>query len=86
MKNSFTLLALSALVAGSCHRPLGPYRDTDKWLLNAEDDRRQFSDHPKEIAEYNYKASETEKPGKRRMLYDRYGFNADGDIVWGNRT
>ncbi len=77
-------LTIILLFVTGCHRPLGPYRNFDQWLLNVDDDghRRPLSDHPKEIREYNYMASDTDKPEKRRMRYDRFGFNADGDLSW----
>ena len=74
-------LAIMLLVETGCHRPFGPFHNTDKWLLHRDLEFRPLNDHPKEITEYNYRASNMDKPEKRRQQYDRYRFNTDGDLI-----
>lgn len=81
MTKHLFFLAYIVVAAGGCHTTLGPYRNMDKWLLVGGEDRRPLNGHPREVTEYTYNAADTIKPEVRGVLYVKYGFNADGDIV-----
>jgi hypothetical protein len=81
MVKSIIFLSILLFFGAGCHRPLGPAHNMEKWLLNEGDDRRPLNGHPKEIREYDYNAVDTDNLIRRRRLCDRYGFNADGDVV-----
>src|SRR5579872_2645818 len=84
MTKRFYIAAAVLLVLAGCHRKLGPYRNMNRWLIPQENDRRPLNGHPKEVTEKTYMAADTSNPGKRRMLYQKFGFNADGDLVKGS--
>ena len=75
-----TFLALIIFVETGC-KQYGPYRNMDKWLLHRDLEFRPVNDHPKEVIEYKYSASDTDEPEKRRKQFDTYGFNLVGDLI-----
>jgi hypothetical protein len=73
-------VAIILFVETGCQRH-GSYRNMDKWFVHRDREFRPINDHPKEVIEYNYRASDTDKPEKRRKQFDTYGFNSVGDLI-----
>lgn len=84
MTKPFYVLAVVLLVLAGCHRKLGTYRNMNKWLIPQGNDRRPLNGHPKEVTEYSYMAMDTVDTAKRRKMYQKFGFNADGDLIKGS--
>lgn len=74
-------LVAGMLFLGGCHHGLGTYRNMDRWMLPAGDDRRPLGGHPREITEYDMRGEDTGDVGKRGLFYVKYGFGADGDLI-----
>ena len=84
MMKPLLFVAAALITFTGCHSNLGPYQNMNKWLVPLGNDRRPLNGHPKEVTEYSYMAGDTANSAKRRILYQKYGFDADGNLVKGS--
>jgi hypothetical protein len=69
------------LAVSACHSGNEPYHNVDKWVITRDQHPRRLKDSPKTVTECEYSAADANRPDKKHLLYNRFSFNKDGDLI-----
>jgi len=58
-----------------------PYYDEYKWMLPHDLAGRRLNDRPKVVTECEYSGADSNRPDKKHLLYNKYNFNKEGDLI-----
>jgi hypothetical protein len=68
-------------VVSTCHSGNEPFYDEYKWALPHDVPGRRLNDRPKVVTQCEYSGADTNRADKKHVLYNRYSFNKDGDLI-----
>jgi hypothetical protein len=69
------------LAVSACHSGNEPFYDEYKWSLPHDLPGRRLNDQPKVVTVSEYSAVDSGRPDKKHLLYNRYSFNKEGDLI-----